>query len=161
VIRVGTAPADFGDWTELHALLAQVFGPNEGRTDPPSSLLHLTPGDLGCKVVSEVLILAHDGERLVGCAFCAPKTDCLYLGRIVVAPSHRRHGLLHGMLTAADDSARARGLTGLCLRAGVGLTENHGTFAAPWFRRAGTEAHPGFDRPTSVIFRRPVPSART
>jgi hypothetical protein len=38
----------------------------------------------------------------------------------------------------------------------VELTETHATFRALGFTETGRTAHPGFDRPTSITFRRPV-----
>jgi GNAT superfamily N-acetyltransferase len=156
MIRVAPAPPGFDDWAGLHDLLAQCFGPMEGRIDPPSSFTTMTPDTLRAKAADEVLILAHDGDGLVGCAFCAPKAGNLYLGKLAVAPSHRGRGLLRRMLALADELARRRGLPALVLQTRVELTENHATFAALGFQKAGTEAHPGFDRPTSLVFRRPV-----
>jgi GNAT superfamily N-acetyltransferase len=159
MIRVTLAPPNFDDWTALHTLLARCFGPMEGRIDPPSSFLAMTPDTLRAKAADEVLILALDGPILVGCAFCAPKGDALYLGKLAVAPEHRGRGLLRRMLAEAEVVARARGLSALTLQTRVELTENHATFAALGFRRTGTEAHPGYDRPTSLVFRREVPPA--
>jgi ribosomal protein S18 acetylase RimI-like enzyme len=159
MIRVGVAPPDFDDWTALHALLARCFGPMEGRIDPPSSFVAMTPESLRAKVADETLILALDAAALVGCAFCAPKGETLYLGKLAVAPEYRGRGLLRRMLAEAEAIARARGLSALTLQTRVELTENHATFAALGFRQTGTEAHDGYDRPTSLVFRRPVASA--
>jgi GNAT superfamily N-acetyltransferase len=157
MIRVAPAPPDFDDWAALHALLARCFGPMEGRIDPPSSFVTMTPETLRTKAADEVLILALDDAILIGCAFCAPKGDQLYLGKLAVAPEHRGRGLLRRMLAEADAVARARGLSALTLQTRVELTENHATFAALGFRQTGSEAHRGYDRPTSLIFRREVP----
>jgi GNAT superfamily N-acetyltransferase len=157
MIRVALAPPDFADWAALHALLARCFGPMEGRIDPPSSFVAMTLESLEEKAADEVLILALDGATPVGCAFCAPKADALYLGKLAVAPEHRGRGLRRRMGAAAAAVARVRGLSALTLQTRVELTENHATFAALGFRRTGAEAHPGYDRPTSLVFRREVP----
>ena len=159
MIRVAPAPPDFDDWTALHALLARCFGPMEGRIDPPSSFVSMTPETLRAKAGEEVLILALDGPTVVGCAFCAPKGGALYLGKLAVAPEYRGRGLLRRMLAEADTIARARGLSALTLQTRVELTENHAAFAALGFRQTGTGTHTGYDRPTSLIFRREVPPA--
>ncbi|MGI1663050.1 GNAT family N-acetyltransferase [Palleronia sp. KMU-117] len=156
MIRAGPALPGFEDWAGLHDLLAQCFGPMEGRIAPPSSFAAMTPDTLRAKAAGEVLILAHDGDRLVGCAFCAPRIDHLYLGKLAVAPLHRRQGVLRRMLAEADAVARRRGLPALVLKTRVELAETHATFAALGFQQTGTEAHPGFDRPTSLAFRRAV-----
>ncbi len=137
MIRVAPASPDFAEWTALHALLARCFGPMEGRIDPPSSFVAMTPESLRAKAADEVLILALDGASPVGCAFCAPKADALYLGKLAVAPEHRGRGLLRRMLAEAEAVARVRGLSALTLQTRVELTENHATFAALGFRRTG------------------------
>jgi GNAT superfamily N-acetyltransferase len=157
MIRVALAPPDFADWAALHALLARCFDPMEGRIDPPSSFVTMTPETLRAKAAGEVLILALDGATPVGCTFCAPKGGALYLGKIAVAPEWRGRGLLRRMLAEAETVARACGLAALTLQTRVELTGNHATFAALGFRQTGAEAHPGYDRPTSLVFRREVP----
>ena len=42
------------------------------------------------------------------------------------------------------------------LQTRVELTENHATFRALGFVEVARTAHPGYDRPTSITFRRPV-----
>jgi hypothetical protein len=58
------------------------------------------------------------------------------------------------MLVEADDYARQLGRVGLELQARVELTENHAAFERLGFVRTGTWSHPGYDRPTSITFRR-------
>ena len=57
-------------------------------------------------------------------------------------------------LSLAETRARARGLGALELNTRVELTENHATFHALGFERIAETAHPGFDRPTSVLMRK-------
>jgi MoxR-like ATPase len=54
--------------------------------------------------------------------------------------------------------ARANGRRFVELEARIELTENHETFAALGFSRVAESAHPGFDRPTSITMRKPVPA---
>jgi hypothetical protein len=43
VIAVRRAPVDFADWERVRALILDAFACMEGRIDPPSSALRLTP----------------------------------------------------------------------------------------------------------------------
>ena len=85
-----------------------------------------------------------------------PRPPVLYLGKMAVAPSHRGHGLGRDLATLAARRAMARGLAAVELQSRVELTENHAVFAALGFVVAAETSHPGFDRPTSLTFRKPV-----
>jgi hypothetical protein len=43
------------------------------------------------------------------------------------------------------------------LQTRVELEENHAAFRAMGFAEAGRTAHPGYDRPTSITFRKDLP----
>ena len=159
-MRIGLAPKDFDRWQELHHLLVTCFAFMEGRIDPPSSLAGMTPASLARKAADEVLVIAQDGARLVGCGYLEPRAAEVYLSKLAVHPDRRRRGILRGIVAEAERLARERGLAGLHLQTRVELVENHGTFAALGFVRAGEYRHPGYDRTTSLHFRRPVAPVR-
>ncbi len=92
----------------------------------------------------------------VGCIFLTPKPGAMYLGKLAVATSHRRQGLARRLVEQAEVRARALRLPALELRTRVELVENQRAFTAMGFIEAGRTAHPGFDRPTSITYRRPV-----
>ena len=86
-VRVAEASPAFSDWEGLLALLRTSYEFMEGRIDPPSSLLRMDGRDLQTKAREEVLILAHDAERLVGCAFARLRDECVYVGKVAVDAS--------------------------------------------------------------------------
>ncbi|MGI9389262.1 MAG: GNAT family N-acetyltransferase [Boseongicola sp.] len=155
-IRIGPGPPGFADWSALHALLVEAFDETGGRIDPPSSLTRMTPETLAEKANSEILLLAFSGEELIGCGFGAPKADALHLSKLAVRPRYRRRGVLGGIIERFTDAARVCGLPALLLQTRIELTENHATFKALGFRETGEARHPGYDRTTSLIFRKPV-----
>ena len=57
--------------------------------------------------------------------------------------------------------AKALGLRGVELQTRIELTANHATFAALGFVETERTAHPGYDRPTTLTFRRPLPGKAT
>ncbi|GAB4262977.1 MAG: hypothetical protein Kow0013_08980 [Pararhodobacter sp.] len=69
------------------------------------------------------------------------KAHTLYLGKLAVEPGARRRGL---------------GLPSVTLQTRVELLDNHKTFASLGFHEIARTAHAGFDRPTSITFRRSV-----
>ncbi|GAA5069420.1 GNAT family N-acetyltransferase [Roseibacterium beibuensis] len=156
VSEVETNPSDFEDWLGLHGLLSDSFAYMDGRIDPPSSLLRLTPEGLEQKSRTEDLYLIRDGGAPVACAFGTITGECYYLGKLAVAASQRGQGLARGIIEAAAQTARKRGLSRLELQTRVELRENHRTFRRLGFTLVGASAHPGYDHATSLTFRRRV-----
>ncbi len=153
--RVG--PAD-GPWEEVRALLLGAYAYMEGRIDPPSSLTRFGVAEMRAAAAQGPVLLAMDGPRPVACLFAAPRGGALHLSKIAVAREVRGQGLLRRLLVEADREARARGLATLTLESRIELTETHAAFRRLGFVAIGTTAHPGYDRPTSVSFHRPVPA---
>lgn len=142
------------DWPALLSLIHRAFAYMEGVIDPPSSLHRLTP--------ESVAALSRDGEIWaigtppVACVFLTPEPDALYLGKLAVDPSQQGRGHARTLIDLAAMRARALGLPALELRTRVELVANHAIFARMGFTRTAATAHSGYDRPTSLTFRRPV-----
>lgn len=142
------------DWAAVLRLIQTAFAGMEGRIDPPSSMHSLTAADIARQAEgAEVWVI---GSPPVACIFMTPREDCLYLGKIAVDSAHRNQGLARALIHQAEARARALGLPALELQSRVELVENHAAFAALGFQQVGMTAHPGFDRPTSITFRRRV-----
>ena len=152
-LRYLTAPGEFDEWEFLHGLLLRCFDGMEGRIDPPSSLLRTAPRDLEALARRGRAIVAV-AEGPVGCAFLRDDGTRIYCSKLAVDPAFRRRGILRSMLGAADDYARALGREGLELQTRVELLDNHAVFQRLGFVESGRTSHPGYDRPTSVTFRR-------
>lgn len=140
------------DWAALRALIARAFAGMEGRIDPPSSLHRLTVADIAAQAVTgEIWVI---GAPAVACVFLTPMPHALYLGKLAVNPAVQRMGYAGRLIRVAETRARALGLPALELSTRVELTENHHTFRALGFVQTATGSHPGFDRPTTVIFQK-------
>ena len=131
-------------------LLHLCFAGMEGRIDPPSSLHRLTVEDVAA---AEVWVL---GDPVVACVFLTPKPQALYVGKLAVHPDHQGRGYARVLLDHAAGRARDLDLPALELQTRIELVENHAAFRALGFEQTGETAHPGFDRATSVTFRKPV-----
>jgi len=156
-VRIVVSPPGFSDWPGLLALLRSAYAYMEARIDPPSSLLRMDAAQLEAKARDELLIVALEGRRPVGCAFATLRDDCVYVGKVAVDDSIRRRGVARKLMQAAEALARANDRPFLELETRIELTENHATFAALGFAKVGETAHAGFDRPTSITMRKPVP----
>lgn len=146
--------ATFDRYGELLDLILKAFAYMDGRIDPPSSAHALTIGGLKQKASAEIGLIALDGPALVGCIFCKPEADCLYVGKLAVAAAYQRKGVGRLLLASAEDTAHDRKLPALRLQTRIELVENHTTFAAWGFVETGRTAHPGFTRPTTVEMRK-------
>lgn len=146
----------FRHWDELLDLILTSFAYMNGRIDPPSSALALTPQSLQTKAASEIGYIAIDGEQLAGCIFCRIEPGSLYVGKLAVLPSAQGRGLGRRLLTYAEAEARKQGLAILRLETRIELVDNHATFAAWGFTKTAENRHPGFDRTTSIEMRKLV-----
>ncbi|PLL14235.1 N-acetyltransferase [Tabrizicola sp. TH137] len=142
------------DWPALLALIRRAFAPMEGVIDPPSSLHRLTPEGIAAQARSgEVWVI---GTPPCACVFLTVTPGALYVGKLAVDPPHQGKGLGRTLLTLAESRARALGLPALELQTRVELTANQATFRHLGFVQTAATAHPGYDRPTSLTFRRTV-----
>jgi GNAT superfamily N-acetyltransferase len=144
----------FDRYEELMSLILSAFAYMDGRIDPPSSAHALTVESLRQKAQDEVAFAVVAGRELLGCVFCKPEPDCLYIGKLAVTPSFQGKGVGRMLLAAAEDTARRLKLPTLRLQTRIELVENHTTFAAWGFTETGRSAHPGFTRPTSIEMRK-------
>lgn len=139
-------------------LLQGAFSYMDGRIDPPSSLQKVTP-DQFAKTAAEAELWAI-GLPPKACVVLRPQPGRLYLGRLAVCLSARGQGLARRLIDLAEERARQLGLPCIELQSRVELVENHAIFFAMGFRMVGETSHPGYDRPTSLTFRRKVPLKR-
>lgn len=142
------------DPVDVLALIRAAFSGMEGRIDPPSSMHLLTPEAISLQnETGEVWLI---GRPPLACVFLTAKPDALYVGKLATASSARRRGLGRRLMALAEMRAQALDLPALELQTRIELTENHETFRALGFVQVGATSHPGFDRPTSLTFRRAV-----
>lgn len=140
------------DWSNLLALIRAEFAYMDGVIDPPSSMHRLTEAEIARQAEEgEVWVI---GTPAVACMFLTVKGDWLYLGKLAVAADQRGKGLARDLVDLAMSRARALGLAGVELQTRIELTANHATFRALGFTETGRSAHPGYDRPTTLTFRR-------
>jgi ribosomal protein S18 acetylase RimI-like enzyme len=139
------------------ALLRDAFAFMEGRIDPPSSLRDLTPEVLSVQAdAGEIWVIEGTDGGLAACIVLTPKSGALYLGKLAVAAEYRGRGLARRLIDHAETRARTLGLPVLELQTRVELVENQAAFRAMGFVEVGRTAHRGYDRPTSITYRRAV-----
>lgn len=144
----------FGRWDELLALILASFSYMDEIIDPPSSAHRLTLASLAQKATSEIAFAALEEDRLVGCVFLKPETDCLYVGKLAVAPGQQGKGVGRRLLKVAHDTAHELNLPALRLETRIELVGNHTTFGRWGFQKTAEKSHPGFDRITFIEMRK-------
>lgn len=150
------------DWAALLALIRDAFAYMDGQVDPPSSIHRTTEADLRRMAVEGDIWVIEKPEagaataRPIACMALTPRPDCLYVGKVAVAPQWRGQGLSRHLIEQAARRARSLGLPALELQVRVELADNHAIYRRLGFVEVGRTAHPGFDRPTSVTYRRAV-----
>lgn len=147
-------PDRFDDWQALLALILDAFAYMETRIDPPSSALKLTPESLKEKAGVETAFLAFENGRLLGCVFCKPEVETLYIGKFAIAPAAQGKGIGRALLQEAEALAKDLKLPALRLETRIELTANHATFGRWGFVKTAENAHAGYDRPTSIEMRK-------
>jgi GNAT superfamily N-acetyltransferase len=156
-MHIAAIDETFEDWDALLALILASFAYMHPRIDPPSSALRLTPASLREKAKDEKAYAAVEDGHLLGCISCKPEPpDCLYIGKLAVAPEAQGMGVGRRLLEAAVDYAIEHGLTSLRLETRIELEENHRVFARWGFVQTAEGVHPGFTRPTYVEMRKAI-----
>lgn len=140
----------FRRYDQLYSVIRSAFAYMDGCIDPPSSVLRLTATSLEQKALTEIVFLAIGDGEIVGCIFCRPEPDCLYVGKLAVLPEHQGSGVGRALLSAAEREARALGLPALRLETRIELVENHARFHAWGFEKTAEKCHAGYDRTTSI-----------
>jgi GNAT superfamily N-acetyltransferase len=145
-------PLEPADLDEALALIRAEFAYMDGVIDPPSSMHRLSRGDLAAGP-GQVWVT---GRPVIACVVLTAKEDCLYIGKLAVSRTMRGRGLARVLIATAEEQARLAGLDWLELQTRIELTDNQRIFLAMGFAEVARTAHAGYDRPTSITFRRRV-----
>ena len=85
-----------------------------------------------------------------------PRPDVLYLGKLAVDETRRGQGVATQLLRGAEARASELSLGWIELQTRIELVDNHKVFLSMGFVETERTAHPEYDRPTSLTFRRQV-----
>ena len=132
---------------ELHRFVQDAF--RDLPIDPPSSALKETIADFAARLQNGSIFVALEAEALIGCIFCTPQDDALYIGRLAVRSNWRRRGVAGALVEAAKADARRRGAKRITLGARIALSGNVALFRRHGFAIVRETCHPGFTTPTS------------
>jgi ribosomal protein S18 acetylase RimI-like enzyme len=150
--------ATIGDAAAIAAVIAASFEQYRGKLIPESGAFRETADGISEELSrgAGAIVAERNGEML-GCVLVEEKEGDLYFGRLSVLPPARGLGLARRLIDAVEAEAHRRGLAGIRLGVRVVLTDNQRLFQALGYRETSREAHPGFDHPTSINMRKPLP----
>ena len=149
--------ATIGDAASIAATIAASFAQYRGKLVPESGAFRETAEGIAAELARGAsAIVAERGGEMLGCVLVEEMEGDLYFGRLSVRPLARGQGLARSLIEAVEGEARRRGLAGVRLGVRIVLTENQRLFASLGYRETSREAHPGFDRPTSINMRKPL-----
>ena len=146
----------YQNFAEVLTLLQNAFEYMHGRIDPPSSLHRFDAEKLKLKAINETMFIAQDKELPVGCVFAQVKEDHVYLGKLAVRSDYRGRGLSRMLVSRVESLARQLGLLEVEIETRIELTENQALFEYFGYLRTAENSHPGYNRPTSVCYRKKV-----
>lgn len=147
--------AGISDATVLARTIAAAFEQYRGKLVPESGALRETAEGIAAELANGAgAIVAERNGTMVGCVMTRMLEGDFYLGRLSVLPAARGTGLARRLLVAVEEEARRRGLSGVRLGVRIALPDNQRLFASMGYVEIGREAHPGFDRPTSINMRK-------
>ena len=154
VLRAATVD----DAAGIAAVIAASFEQYRGRLVPESGAFRETAATIAAELDAGAgAIVAERNGELLGCVLIEEQEGDLYFGRLSVLPSARGQGLAKHLIDAVEAEASRRGLAGVRLGVRVVLTDNQRLFMSLGYRETSREAHPGFDHPTSINMRKPLP----
>ena len=139
--------SDVSRLDELRRFVQDAF--RDLPIDPPSSALKETVADFAARLQTDIIFVALAANALIGCIFCTPDGDALYIGRLAVRPDWRRRGVASALVDSAKDEARRRGAKRITLGARIALPGNVALFRRHGFVIVRETCHPGFTTPTS------------
>jgi len=154
VLRLATTD----DAPTLAATIAAAFEQYRGKLVPESGAFGETADAIAAELGNGAgAIIAERNGEVLGCVMTKPMDGDLYFGRLSVLPAARGTGLARRLIAAVEAEAHRRGLAGVRLGVRVVLAENQRLFGTLGYRETSREAHPGFDYPTSINMRKPLP----
>ncbi len=148
MLTIRKTDARFRDWSELLGLLQRSYAFMDERIDPPSSLHSFDAVNLEEKSKDEILYLAHDSAKLVGCIFGKVNQSSLYVGKLAVDPDYQGQGIGRVLMRELENQARSMELSEMTLEVRIELTENQKAFAAMGFEISKEGSHDGYAKVT-------------
>ncbi len=132
------------------ALIHRAFAQYRGKLQPESGALSESADKIASLMSNGVVMVAEQGEQIVGCITVHRKADFIYAGRLAVDPAARGAGIGRALMKETEALGRRQGANRLRVDVRLALLENRAFFRALGFVEGTHRCHPGFTVPTYV-----------
>ncbi len=142
--------AKHGEAGPVLDILHQAFREYVGVLDPPSGVFRETFKTIEAAIAAQGILLCLANDNPIGCAFCEPKVDHVYIGRFGVLPAYRHYGAGSKLLEASESAALVQGFAVTRLNVRVGLDDLRTYYEFHGYEFVGQRSHEGYSGPTYV-----------
>lgn len=139
--------------------MVESFEELRGKLDPPSGVFSETEDSILVKLAHSACFIAVSDDKCVGCVFCKPAPDHLYLSRLGVIPAFRSQGCGRALIRAVEERAVSSGLGKVRLSTRTNLTKNITYYESLGYRLYAREPHRDGAGPGVVHFEKTVTGA--
>lgn len=155
-MTVGISQGGIADCEAVLVVLQAAFTEMKGKIEPESGVWKETAVSLQQKLQTHTLFIAKEQGQIIGCVFCEPQEDKIYLGRLAVLPSQRGRGIASQLIEQVEQFGREQGCTHCWLGVRIVLAGNVRLFQKHGYVIVVEQAHQGFDKPTYYLMVKPI-----
>jgi ribosomal protein S18 acetylase RimI-like enzyme len=137
-------------------IVQEGFEEYRGVLNPPSGAHRETLDLIQGKMTEGGAFIAWMGETPVGAVVHEPYEGALYLGRLAVLPTYRKHGIAHLLVEAIENLARERQLPKVTLGVRTQLPGNRAFFERLGYQVIGYHSHEGYPEPTFMTLEKAI-----
>lgn len=140
-----------GDCADVLAILQTAFAPYVDLLNPPSGVMRETEQTLQEKLANNTLLLAKDGQTIVGCILYKQYEEdpgTIYFGRLAILPTYQKQGIARQLVTQVEHAAQSSNYNKVVLYVRKVLPQNVQFFQSCGYEIYGEGTHSGFMEPT-------------
>lgn len=148
--QISIKPALEQDSQLILTILQQSFAQYRDNLVPPSSIFNETIQSLEHKLTQGGGFIAYADYIAAGCVLFEVRESYIYLGRLGVLNSYRKHGIATQLITAVEAVAEKYAHQEIRLAVRINLTQNRTFFESIGYKTLSYHKHDGFEEPTYV-----------
>ncbi len=152
--QISIKPALEQDTQLILTILQQSFAQYRDNLVPPSSVFNETIQSLENKLKQGGGFVAYADYIAAGCVLFEIRESFIYLGRLGVLNSYRKHGIAKQLINAVEAVADKYDHKEIRLAVRLNLTQNRTFFESIGYKTISYHKHDGFEEPTYVEMRK-------
>lgn len=135
----------------IYDITQQSFAEYHGLLDPPSGAERETRQDVERALREGSAVFAYLEREAAGCVRYVSEEGGIYVGRLAVLPTRRRHGIGTALLDFVEAQARVAGAARLRLRVRLALPENIRLYTRLGYRVTGLHPRSATDVACTMV----------